>query len=70
MGQELSVLRGLPVGIEVGQVGCECLRFRVDGIVVEIAFFASSRDAQQIGIVDCEMRQVVGVREGGDEFKL
>lgn len=69
MRQELSVFGCLPVGVEVGQVRGEGLRFRICGGVC-VGVIAGAGDAQEIGVGDGQMGEVVGVRERGNELEL
>lgn len=69
MRQELGVLGCLPVGVEVGQVRGESLRIRICGSVC-VGVIAGAGDAQEIGVGDGQMREVVGVCEGGNELEL
>lgn len=68
MGQELRILRRLPVGVEIGKVCGECLRIGGRGGFVDVV--VGARDAEEIRIADGEVGQVVGVGEGGDELEL
>ena len=69
MSQELGVLRCLPVGVEVGQVRGEGLRIRICGGVC-VGVIAGAGDAQEIGVGDGQVGEVVGVRERGNELEL
>lgn len=69
VSQELRILGRLPVGVEVGQVRGKGVGIGRGGVVIVVVFIGVG-GPQQIGIVDGQVGEVVGVGERRDELEF